>query len=53
MKITNVDHFHINPRRCARNKGHEVRFAGIATQPVYRATLDKGIVGYGDARGER
>jgi len=51
MKITNVERFHINPRLCARNKGHEVRFAGIDTQTVYRTTLDNGIVGYGDERG--
>ena len=51
MKITTVERFHINPSLCARNKGHEVRFAGIDTQTVYRATLDNGIVGYGDERG--
>ena len=51
MKITNVEFFHLNPRLCERNKGHEVRFSGIDTQTVYRVTLDNGVVGYGDERG--
>ena len=51
MKITDIEHFHINPRLCERNKGHEVRFAGIDAQTVYRVTLDNGIVGYGDEDG--
>ena len=51
MKITNVEFFHLNPRLCDRYQGHEVRFAGIDTQTVFRVTLDNGVVGYGDERG--
>ena len=51
MKITDIDIIHINPRLAARNDGHEVRFAGIDTQTVFRVTTDNGIVGYGDSRG--
>ena len=51
MKITDIELFHINPRLAAGNAGHEVRFAGIDTQTVYRVTTDNGIVGYGDQRG--
>lgn len=51
MKIANVEFFHLNPRLCERYKGHEVRFAGIDTQTVFRVTLDNGIKGYGDERG--
>ena len=51
MKITDVEAIHINPRLAARNDGHEVRFAGIDTQTVFRITTDKGIIGYGESRG--
>ena len=30
-----VEALHINPRLGERNKGHEVRFSGIDTQPFF------------------
>jgi L-alanine-DL-glutamate epimerase-like enolase superfamily enzyme len=51
VKITDVKAIHINPRLAIRNAGHEVRFAGIDTQTVFRVKTDNGITGYGDSRG--
>jgi L-alanine-DL-glutamate epimerase-like enolase superfamily enzyme len=51
MKITNIEHIHINPRLAARNANQKPRFSGIDTQTIYRVTTDNGITGYGDSRG--
>jgi L-alanine-DL-glutamate epimerase-like enolase superfamily enzyme len=51
MKITSVQLIHINPRLASRNVGQKPRFSGIDTQTIYRVETNKGIVGYGDARG--
>jgi L-alanine-DL-glutamate epimerase-like enolase superfamily enzyme len=51
MRIENIETIKINPQLRDHNKGHEVRFAGIDTQTIFRVTCDNGIIGYGDSRG--
>tara|TARA_B100001250_G_scaffold356936_2_gene332329 strand:+ start:5713 stop:6927 length:1215 start_codon:yes stop_codon:yes gene_type:complete len=51
MRIENIETIKINPQLRNHNKGHEVRFAGIDTQTIFRVTCDNGIIGYGDSRG--
>lgn len=51
MRIENIEAIKINPELRQHTKGHEVRFAGIDTQTIFRVTCNNGIVGYGDSRG--